>query len=158
MVTLFTVLAWVRKRFFTPWLASLNLCLLLGRFGNQAEQFLGSLLFALHLNRTLVLPPFIEYQNYRVNFLPFDQVFQIDPLLEKHRVITMEKFMEKYAPLVWSNGKRICDFIRVNTTGNFQKIDSFCAIRRATDLMALKILTAIHLKEVLSSHFGTILM
>ncbi|XP_067016169.1 GDP-fucose protein O-fucosyltransferase 1-like [Acropora muricata] len=85
-------------------------CPCMGRFGNQAEQFLGSLAFAKGLNRTLILPPWIVYPSNKIggsDRVSFDQWFLVKPLQDYINVVTMEVFMKNIASRVWPPGKRI---------------------------------------------------
>ncbi|XP_071809326.1 GDP-fucose protein O-fucosyltransferase 1-like [Asterias amurensis] len=77
-------------------------CPCMGRFGNQAEHYLGAMAFAKALNRTLVLPPFRTYAH-----ASFGELFQVGPALEFHRVILMEDFMKFLAPKYWPPGQRV---------------------------------------------------
>eukprot|EP00092_Neocalanus_flemingeri_P032584 GFUD01035440.1.p1 GENE.GFUD01035440.1~~GFUD01035440.1.p1 ORF type:complete len:377 (+),score=114.61 GFUD01035440.1:95-1225(+) len=84
-------------------------CPCMGRFGNQADQFLGSLAFARGLGRTLVLPPWVMYTASlgKAEMVAWDSVFNVTLLAEYHEVITMEQFMEEQAEKVWPKGKRV---------------------------------------------------
>lgn len=99
--------------------------IILGRFGNQADHFLGSLGFAHGLNRTLVLPPWVEYRKGEPRSIqvPFDQYFEVASIQKYHKVITMERFMEEIAPKIWQSEKRIsfCYMERVGIDGSHGK-------------------------------------
>lgn len=83
--------------------------IVIGRFGNQADHFLGALAFSKGLNRTLILPPWVEYRygESRSIQVPFDNYFNIGDLEAFHDVITMEQFMEEVAPVIWKPEQRI---------------------------------------------------
>lgn len=76
-------------------------CLCMGRFGNQADHFLGSMTFARQLNRTMIVPPFLTYKN-----VPYKEWFNFDKLKEFHRVISAEDFMKHLAPKYWPAEQR----------------------------------------------------
>lgn len=81
----------------------------LGRFGNQADHFLGALGFAKGLNRTLIVPPWVEYRYGEPKSIqvPFRKYFNVSELKRFHKVIEMEEFMETIAPFEWPPEKRI---------------------------------------------------
>jgi len=84
-------------------------CPCMGRFGNQADHFLGSLAFAAGLNRTFVIPPWIEYTPGKTSadLIPYNTYFNVSNLELFHRVVTMETFFDKLADQVWPKGERI---------------------------------------------------
>lgn len=81
-------------------------CPCMGRFGNQAEQLLGTLQFGKAVNRTIVLPPFIHYVDRDVHFVPFTDYIDIDPIRDYHSVITLEEFTSAVAPQLWKENER----------------------------------------------------
>ncbi|XP_071821277.1 GDP-fucose protein O-fucosyltransferase 1-like [Apostichopus japonicus] len=95
-------------------------CPCMGRFGNQADHYLGALGFAKQLDRTLILPPWVEYpyRSATSDQIPFKTYFEVDTIAKYHRVIPMETFMKELAPTVWPEGKRIGFCYRKDATSN----------------------------------------
>ncbi|CAD6187369.1 unnamed protein product [Caenorhabditis auriculariae] len=82
-------------------------CPCMGRFGNQLDQLLGVMNFARSLDRTLVLPYFIEYHHPDTELIPFERIFKPDSMKMFGRVITMNDFVKHVMPKVWPKDKRI---------------------------------------------------
>ncbi|CAH8484979.1 unnamed protein product [Schistosoma turkestanicum] len=86
--------------------AYITYCPCMGRLGNQIEQFLGMIAFAIRVNRTLVLPPWNIMSSLEANFVPFENLFNITTLLSVHQFISLENFMLNKAPIIWPATKR----------------------------------------------------
>uniref|UniRef100_A0A183BZB5 GDP-fucose protein O-fucosyltransferase 1 n=1 Tax=Globodera pallida TaxID=36090 RepID=A0A183BZB5_GLOPA len=71
-------------------------CPCTGRFGNQMEQFLGVFAFAKLLNRTLVLPPIINYP----------PGVRKATLGQFHRIVLLRDFMRGIATKIWPMERR----------------------------------------------------
>ncbi|CAI4227393.1 unnamed protein product [Auanema sp. JU1783] len=81
-------------------------CPCMGRFGNQVDQLLGVMQFTKNLDRTLVLPNFIEYHGATTKFIPFEYMFQLNRIKQYQKVITMSDFLKNVAPEVWPKESR----------------------------------------------------
>lgn len=80
----------------------------MGGFDNQVEQFLGALDFAKSLDRTLVVPHWIEYHliDKDADQIPFEKYFQLEAIKKYAKAITMDEFMNEIATQIWPKGKR----------------------------------------------------
>lgn len=76
------------------------------------------------MNRTVILPPWIEYRPGEVKSIqvPFDRYFRVEPIRKFHRAITMKVFMDKIADIVWPTNKRVsfCYLERKSLSGSKQ--------------------------------------
>ncbi|CAH8497564.1 unnamed protein product [Schistosoma intercalatum] len=103
------ILCWtmiVRQYVIQCSVAYITYCPCMGRLGNQIEQFLGMIAFAIKLNRTLVLPPWNIMSSLQANFVPFGNLFNITTLLPVHQFVSLESFMLNEAPVIWPAAKR----------------------------------------------------
>ncbi|KAE9415609.1 hypothetical protein Angca_005398, partial [Angiostrongylus cantonensis] len=81
-------------------------CPCMGRFGNQVDQLLGVMHFTRTLNRTLVLPNFIEYPFPNTVLRPFESVFQVSGIKSYLKVVRMLDFTRDIMDILWPKENR----------------------------------------------------
>ncbi|VDO57055.1 unnamed protein product [Haemonchus placei] len=81
-------------------------CPCMGRFGNQVDQLLGVMQFTKYLERTLVLPNFIEYPYPDTVMVPFESIFQVAEIRKYLKAIRMVVFQREVMPTLWPKGNR----------------------------------------------------
>lgn len=81
-------------------------CPCMGRFGNQVDQLLGVMQFARNLDRTLVLPNFIEYEYPKTTMVPFESIFEVSYMKKYVKVIRMASFTRDVMPKIWPEEHR----------------------------------------------------
>ena len=113
------------ERFFT-------FCPCMGRMGNQLEHYLQAFDLSLQTNRTLILPPFVDWNaKPAVRFVSFDEIFDLQYLRSNGlpNAVTFEMFMNEYGD-AWNDRKAFCKsrstksceaFGKLGTPGNYWK-------------------------------------
>ncbi|WKX97352.1 hypothetical protein Q1695_013196 [Nippostrongylus brasiliensis] len=81
-------------------------CPCMGRYGNQVDQLLGVMRFSKELDRTLVLPNFIEYPFPNTVMVPFESVFSVTEIEKYMKVIKMVTFIRDVMPVIWPPERR----------------------------------------------------
>ncbi|KAK6737218.1 hypothetical protein RB195_019733 [Necator americanus] len=76
-------------------------CPCMGRFGNQVDQLLGVMQFTHYLDRTLVLPNFIEYPYPNTAMVPFENIFQVSEIRKYLKIVAMVEFTRDIMPKLW---------------------------------------------------------
>ena len=136
------------ERFFT-------FCPCMGRMGNQLEHYLQAFDLSLQTNRTLILPPFIDWNaKPAVRFVSFDEIFDLQYLRSNGlpNAVTFENFMNEYGDS-WDNRKAFCkspstkrceERGKLGTPGNYWK-----RLGIEFDGEVRKVLTASNAKEMI---------
>ncbi|KAK5973578.1 GDP-fucose protein O-fucosyltransferase [Trichostrongylus colubriformis] len=81
-------------------------CPCMGRFGNQVDQLLGVMQFTNYLDRTLVLPNFIEYPYPDTVMVPFENIFQVAEIRKYMKAVRMVVFQREIMPKLWPKENR----------------------------------------------------
>ena len=95
-------------------------CPCMGRIGNQLEHYLQAFELSLNTGRTLILPPFVDWNVKPVRFVSFEKIFDLNFLKTNglSNVVTFETFMSKYGD-TWTDRRAFCTTRSEKTCGEF---------------------------------------